>query len=160
MSPEPGRVAGPSKLVVDASVGIKLFVDEPLADRARALFESAAGDPSAHLLVPDLFYVVCANILWKHVRRFGYPAEKARRYIAKVQKLPLDSTPTAKLAEDALRLALSHEISAYDACYAALAERSRAPLVTADRKLTRKLEGTGIDVRWLGEMPVGSADEA
>ncbi|MHC4201450.1 MAG: type II toxin-antitoxin system VapC family toxin [Planctomycetota bacterium] len=160
MSPEPDDVAAASGLVVDASVAIKLFVEEPLADQARALFERAVGDPSARLLVPDLLYVECANILWKHVRRFGYPAEKASEHMADLVKLPLDSFPTAELAEDALPLALSHEISAYDACYVSLSLRRNVPLVTADKKLARKIEGAKADVRWLGEMPVGSVDEA
>ena len=160
MTSEESDTRSPTRFVVDASVGIKLFVEEPLSDRARRLFERPVVGDTGRLLVPDLFYAECANILWKYVRRFGRSVSEARRHMANIMKLELEHVRTAELAEDALPLALSHEISAYDACYAALAERSRAPLVTADRKLTRKLEGTGIDVRWLGEMPVGSADEA
>jgi hypothetical protein len=37
-----------------------------------------AAGPPARFFVPDLFYVECANSLWKYVRRHGYPAETAR----------------------------------------------------------------------------------
>ena len=57
--------AGPGRFVVDASVGIKLFVAEPLGEQADALFGLLAADPPAYLFVPDLFYIGCANILWK-----------------------------------------------------------------------------------------------
>ena len=43
--------------VVDASVGIKLFVDEEFSEQAHALFSHLAADPSAELYVPDLFYI-------------------------------------------------------------------------------------------------------
>ena len=62
--------------VVDASVGIKLFLREPLSDAAHAFFAHLAEDPPARLFVPDLFFVECANILWKYVRRFGYPVPR------------------------------------------------------------------------------------
>lgn len=49
--------------VVDASVGIKLFVDEPGSDAAHGLIGDALREPDAQVLVPDLFFVECANIL-------------------------------------------------------------------------------------------------
>ena len=68
--------------VVDASVGIKLFLVEPLADRADTLFASLTESPPARLYVPDLFFIECANILWKYVHRFGHSPENARQDIA------------------------------------------------------------------------------
>jgi predicted nucleic acid-binding protein len=53
------------RYVVDASVGIKLFIDEPLSDIAHALFEKLTEDPPVELFVPDLFYIECTNILVK-----------------------------------------------------------------------------------------------
>ncbi len=51
-------------------------------------------------------------------------------------------TSTTSLAIDALELANAHKLTAYDACYVALAAKEAAVLVTADEKLIRKLEGT------------------
>jgi predicted nucleic acid-binding protein len=136
--------------VVDASVGIKVCIAEPFSDRADALLASAAADPPATLWVPDLFYVECANILWKHVRRSGHPPDKARLDIQKLRALRLRSVPTADLAEDALALALAHGLSASDACYVALALREQVPLITADQRLIALLAGSGATACWLG----------
>jgi predicted nucleic acid-binding protein len=147
--------------VVDASVAIKLFVVEPLSDRADILFDQLAQDPPARFYVPDLLFVECANILWKHVRRFGYPAENAREDVADLRALALHSVSTADLIADTLPIALVYEISAYDACYVALARYLSVPCVTADEALVRKLAGTGYDVQWLGSFidPPSVSDE-
>ena len=136
--------------VVDASVAIKLFVVEPLSDQADDLFDRLAHDPPARFYVPDLLFIECANILWKHVRRYGYSAERAREDVADLRALALHSISAADLISDALPLALAYEISAYDACYVALADRLSVPFITADEALVRRLEGTLYDVRWLG----------
>ena len=51
-------------------------------------------------------------------------------------------------------IALAYDITAYDACYVALAQQLDAPLITADETLVRKLVGTAYDMRWLGNFPV------
>ena len=142
----------PALYVVDASVAIKLFVVEPLSERADALFDQLAAEPPAQLYVPDLLFVECANILWKHVRRFGYPAEHARQDVAALRALALRAVSTADLIDEALPLALAYDITAYDACYVALAQLIGAPLITADEALVRKLAGSPYDVRWLGDV--------
>ena len=140
--------------IVDASVGIKLFLVEPLSERADALFDYLSATPPAHFYAPDLFFIECTNILWKYVRRFGYPPDSAKQDVADLTRLPLQVVPTADLAEAALALAVSHQITAYDAAYVALAQRLSLPLVTADEALVRRLTGTDLDVRWLGEWPL------
>ncbi len=71
----------PLNCVVDASVGIKLFVKEELSEQTHALFAHLTAIPPAQLHVPDLFFIECTNILWKYTRRFNYPAEKARKHL-------------------------------------------------------------------------------
>jgi predicted nucleic acid-binding protein len=140
----------PLDCVVDASVGIKLFLAEPLSDEAHALFSHLADDPPARLHVPDLFYIECTNILWKVVRRLGLASEDARLYVEQLGQLALRSRPTAELAADALDIALAYYISPYDAAYVALSARLGVPLFTADERLVRALAGAAFDVRWLG----------
>ncbi|MGD0613738.1 MAG: type II toxin-antitoxin system VapC family toxin [Anaerolineales bacterium] len=138
----------PLRFVVDASVGIKLFVDEQYSDRVHALFEQLAADPPANLFVPDLFYIECANILLKYVRRFGRPLEDSRADLADLNRLSLRVTPTAELMEDAMLLAAERNITAYDACYAVLATRLGIPLLTADEPLAEAIE----NVCWIGNL--------
>jgi predicted nucleic acid-binding protein len=138
--------------VMDASVGIKLFVEEEGSDLTDRLFRQLAEDPPALFFVPDLFFVECANILWKYVRHFGYPAENAHQDVADLQALALHIVSTADLLPLALKLALTFDITAYDACYAALAQQLDLPLVTADEALIHNLQSSGIETLALAEL--------
>lgn len=139
--------------VVDASVGIKLFLVEPLSGRADALFDHLTDTPPARFYVPDLFFVECANILWKYIRRFGYPRETARQDVANLVELPLRVVSMAELAVESLELAVDSEITAYDAAYVVLSQRLSLPLVTADGRLVRHLAECDMDVRFLADWP-------
>lgn len=139
--------------VVDASVGIKLFLVEPLSDRADVLFDHLTDDPPSRFYVPDLFFIECTNILWKYARRFDYPADAARQDVADLTQLPLRVVSTAALADEALALAIQHGSTAYDSAYVALARQLSLPLVTADEALVRRFADTSLDVRFLGDWP-------
>jgi predicted nucleic acid-binding protein len=149
---------GLARLVVDASVAMKLFVMEEDSERALTLFRRARGFPPAQFFAPDLLCIECTNALWKQVRRFDYPAERAARAIKYLLDLPFVVCPTSDLAGESLDLAVEKDISAYDACYVALSRRVGAPLVTADERLVRKFAGGPYDVRRLGD--VGGGPEA
>jgi len=139
------------RYVVDASVAIKLFINEPFSDQAEALFGILEADPPGQLYVPDLFFIECTNILWKHIKRFGYPEDKAREDLAALKGLSLNDIATIDLVEDALGLTVSNDITAYDGCYVALAKQLNIPFVSADEKLVRKTAETLHAVRWLGD---------
>ena len=146
---------GPFAAVVDASVGIKLFVAEPLSNEAHSLFAHLADDPPAQLFVPDLFYIECTNILWKYTRRLGLPPEDARLFAERLGQLAITAYSTASLMADALDIAMEHGLTAYDAAYVALARQLSLPLVTADDHLVDALAETKDDIRRLGD--VGAA---
>jgi len=129
----------PLRYVVDASVGIKLFVEEEFSENAHALFSHLAADPSAELYIPDLFYIECTNILLKYTRRFGRSLADSQADIADIRLLSLRSTSTADLMEEALLLAAEKNLSAYDACYAVLAKNLDLPLITVDEKLSKAI---------------------
>ncbi|MFQ5904436.1 MAG: type II toxin-antitoxin system VapC family toxin, partial [Candidatus Binatia bacterium] len=59
------------RYVVDASVVIKLFVDEDLSEAARKLLEGMASPEPDEFFVPDLLFPECSNVLWKYVRFHG-----------------------------------------------------------------------------------------
>ena len=126
--------------VVDASVGIKLFVEEEFSERAHVLFSYLTVDPPAEFYIPDLFYIECANILLKYTRRFGRSLEDSQADIADLKSLSLKPTSTAELMEDALLLASEKNLTAYDACYAVLAQKLEVPLITADEQLSEAIE--------------------
>jgi predicted nucleic acid-binding protein len=144
----------PLNCVVDASVGIKLFVKEELSEQTHALFAHLTATPPAQLHVPDLFFIECTNILWKYTRRFNFPAEMAHKHLINLEKLALQRTPTSELMVEALDIAVFHTISAYDACYVALAHRLNLPLITADEKLINQLANSTYRIQRLEDFPI------
>jgi predicted nucleic acid-binding protein len=125
--------------VVDASVGIQLFINGPLSDAAHALFAHQSTEPPTRLYVPDLFYIEIANALWKYVRWQALRVEQAQDYLHQLGRLFLQTVSTSDLMVDALAQAATFNITAYDACYLALAQRLALPLITADTKLVKAI---------------------
>ncbi len=138
------------RCVLDASVGIKLFIEEELSDKVQRLFTRLAEDSRAEIHVPDLFYIECANILLKYTRRYKRPLEDSLADIEDLSKLALETTSTAELIEDALSLANEKNLTAYDACYAVLAQKLELPLVTADAPLASAVEWAV----WIGDFEI------
>lgn len=92
------------------------------------------------------------TIFWKYIRRHGLPVDYARRSLRNLISLPLNLVSGTDLLPSALDLALDYDITVYDASYVVLAQDLRFPLITADRRLLRKLAGGSFDIRWLGDL--------
>jgi len=133
------------RCVEDASVAVKLYLAEPLAAEAHALF-SCLADPASVFHVPDLFFIEVANILWKQVKRGNASLAQVASHIAALTSLPFQTTSTMDLAADALTIAVNHNVTAYDACYVALAARLAVQHITADDQLVNKLAGLPFQV--------------
>jgi predicted nucleic acid-binding protein len=123
--------------VLDASVVIKWFLPEDDRQAALELRVSGAG-----FAAPDLLFAESANILWKHVKRGEIEAERATAIIDEIATAAWVVYSTRNLASDALSLAMSRGISAYDASYVVLAVRLDTIFITADQKLFNKLQGS------------------
>lgn len=137
------------RAVIDASVGITLFLKEPLSDKTHALFGLLTREPHAIFYVPDLFYIECTNIILKYVRRGIIDVSDANFYITALENLALVPTPTHSLMRSAYSLATTRNLSAYDACYIALSKTVSAPLLTADERMVKSCLPFGDDVHSL-----------
>ncbi len=135
------------RCVIDASVGIKQFIPDPLSDQVKQLF-SYLNEPSTEFFVPDLFYIESTNILWKYARAKMYPVEDIAQDLANLKSLSLRIVSTAELMELAFQIAHEYQISAYDGAYVALSQEVNAPLLTCDRKLINALMSSPIDVQF------------
>lgn len=71
----------PLRAVVDAGVAVKIFVPESLSAQAQDLFARYAAEDDSELVVPDLFFIECANVFWKWVQRSSYPPESAQHHL-------------------------------------------------------------------------------
>jgi predicted nucleic acid-binding protein len=132
--------------ILDASVGVKLVIPEDDSPLAEALL---ATDPA--LWVPDLFFIECANVLWKRMRGGTYPLQVAIANLVDLRHLDLATVSTSELMTRALEIAHLYGVTAYDGCYVALSEQKGLPLVTADARLRTRLEGSAFQVRTLVE---------
>ncbi len=121
--------------IVDASVATLWFVDEPFAERARALLTTG------RRLAPDLIVPEVANALWKIARTGAVSPEQAEQAL---RDLPdaVETTSTVALAPRAFAIARALKHPAYDCFYLALSEALQAPFVTLDHKLFNRTRGT------------------
>lgn len=142
-------MSNPTRCVVDASVAIKLFIEQEGSPQAAALFDQLSTQPGTEFYVPALFFAECANVLWQYVRRASYPPDQAKASLAQLRALSLQTVAIQEIVSEALEVAIAHNISAYDACYVELSERLQLPLVTADQKLIRALAGTAYQLQSL-----------
>ena len=126
------------RCIIDANVGIKRFIADPLTPKVRQLFD-ALYNPKTEIYIPDLFYIETANIFWKYVRAGLYSATEVQTDLATLKDFPIRVISTSELMSDAFQIAYNYQISAYDGAYVALSERVKAPLLTLDRKLVNAL---------------------
>ena len=124
-------------MVLDASAIVRaLRPGDPTAvDWIRAVEKRAV-----RAAAPDLIYVETAHALLGYVKRGEITTSSADAGMERLLDLPLDTCPLRILGRQALAIALLRRLSAYDACYLALAVGYDAVLVTADRRLAAEAQ--------------------
>ncbi|MEO0422573.1 MAG: type II toxin-antitoxin system VapC family toxin [Pseudomonadota bacterium] len=115
-------------LVIDASVVVAALVDNGgQGTWAEAIL--AQGE----LVAPELLVVEVSNVLRRLARSGSVSSEQADDAQAALIELPVKLAPLHPLLERIWEL--RDNVTAYDACYVAIAERLSAPLATLDRRL-------------------------
>lgn len=115
-------------LVVDASVLAPAIIDagtDGAAIRARLRGETIAG--------PDLLRIEVLGVIRKGVIAGSLTTKQADAAVDDLLDLPVSVFPSAPLLRRAW--ALRDNVTAYDACYVALAEALDCPLLTGDSRL-------------------------
>jgi len=85
----------------------------------------------------------CLNVIWKHTNLLkDLKPEEASLAVEDLTKLynGLAITSTRELKDEALHIAISQNMTVYDALFIAAAEKINAPLYTADKKLCAKTD--------------------
>lgn len=134
--------------VLDVSCALALVLQEPQRAVVRSVIVRAA-EQGHRCLVPDLFDAECASGIARTVRRGRLGDDLWAEAWAAVAGLELERRPSHLLGLYALRIAMDHAVSTYDALYVALSSEERVPLLTADARLARALYGSPHDVRLL-----------
>lgn len=122
------------RYVLDCSVAVKWFVPETLSDIAElvlARYESR----ELSFIAPNLITAEFGHSLRKHVIGKTLEPERAHSSLAQFLELDIERVPAEPLATAALRLALLHTATFYDALYLALAEREDLTVLTADKPM-------------------------
>ena len=124
------------KIVADASVIVKWFVDEIDSEKARKLRDEYING-SIEVVAPELMPYEVLNAL-KYTGLFT-----GEELIMIAKSLSLYGfklyTLTGKLAEKTVKIAVQKDVTIYDASYVALAEDLNVKLYTSDTKLMEKV---------------------
>jgi len=134
--------------VLDASVAMLWLVPEInltgmdyAAVTLKALKESQA-------VVPSLFALEAANVVAKVESKGVVTEADSQRFIALIGRLNLvtDQATATHALGDTLNLARRYKLSAYDAAYLELAQRTGLPLATLDANLAKAATTAGVPI--------------
>ena len=131
--------------VLDASVSLAWFLDDPVPDLAVRVRRSLASGSSA--LVPSLWHLEMANGFVIAERRGVLAASVADRCLDEVENLlasVVDNSSVTISARQAHAAARAFSLTAYDAVYLETARREHLPLATLDRVLALAAKRAGV----------------
>lgn len=135
-------------LVVDASVVVKWFVDEPLRPQARHILEY-----QQEILSPDFMLVELANVVWKKLRKNEITPDHARAIVTASSEAITELVPATHVLTKATELAIELDHPVYDCLYLACLSKPHDLLVTDDRRFFNKTRNTPFEdqVRYLDD---------
>jgi predicted nucleic acid-binding protein len=139
-------------LIVDSSVALKWFVDEPRHEAAKRLILAAE-----RMSAPEWAYAEVINALWRKARAGEITNEQVLAAIHERPKRVRYSGCDEGLMKSAFGLAQQLEHSIYDCVFLALAlQTENAVLVTDDGRFAEKAVSRGYadKLRWLSDEPM------
>ena len=135
------------RFVLDASVALAWFVDNPVAPYAVRVRKSLASDGRA--VVPGLWHLEMANGFAVAERRGILTSTNSRAAITVIEHLftqAIESSADFISIRQVLATAQTFELTAYGAVYLETARRERLPLATLDRKLLAAARQAGVEL--------------
>ena len=137
--------------MLDASVAAKWMLPpkgELLRDEALRVLDGY-GSGEINLVVPDIFWAECGNIVWKAVWQRRLDRAVAEVELESLMRRNIPTVPSGKLLLAAVSIAFDYGRSVYDCLYVALASQAKKELITADERLANALAAR-FPVKWLG----------
>jgi predicted nucleic acid-binding protein len=124
-----------TRFVLDASVALAWFLDNPVSPLALRVKQSLVG--GAEAVVPALWHLEMANGLVVAERRRILTSADVIHGLMQVEQLAAQIETRSDLvpARQALTTARTFQLSAYDAVYLDTARNAGLPLATLDRSL-------------------------
>jgi predicted nucleic acid-binding protein len=124
-------------IIVDASVALKWFVEEPLYSCARHILEY-----QLDMQAPDYILIEVANAARKKATRGEIVNDHARQIVKLVTEAIPTLIPASKILGQAMEMALALDHPIYDCLYLACLTDRHDGLVTADKKFFNKVKQT------------------
>jgi len=137
--------------VLDASVAAKWMLpvkSELLRAEAFCLLDAYEA-AEVSLLVPDIFWPECGNIVWKAARQGRLPRADAESAVQILLDRKIPTISSSELLPEALAIAFNFGRSVYDSLYVSLAAHTKNELITADEKLANAMAAQ-FPIKWLG----------
>lgn len=131
--------AGLMPLILDASVLLKLVVDEAGTKEAVALL-----DRPASRIAPDWVFIEAANALWNKVKYSHLLERHAEEGLKSLARFVDEVVPASELVDNAVSLAFRLRHPVYDTLYLALAVRKDGVVITADRDFAKAASKAGL----------------
>ncbi len=129
-------------LVLDASVLVKLVVEEAGSEDALALL-----DRIDRRVIPDWALIEAAGALWNKVKYLRLAERHAEECLDNLARFVDEIIPTRELVSECLGMALRIRHPVYDALYLTLAVKLDGTVITADKALVRAAEQAGLGDR-------------
>lgn len=137
-----------TNFVLDNSVAMRwIFESEKASDQkyAEAVLTKLM---NVDALVPNLWHLEAANVLFKAEKRMEAGAGKIERFISQLENLPIHVDPLTyrQAFSRTLNLVRTYKLSSYDAAYLELAVREGLPLATLDKNLIKAAKKSDVNI--------------
>ncbi len=136
-------------LVVDASVILAAILPQEAYAKIALTFIKRCTNERKKFIAPSILLYEVFNAVRSAIVSKRITIGEARTIHSAYKTIEPTYVDFSILSESALKVALSSNISIYDASYAALASHHRCSVCTLDKKLIRKLDTIQISVLYL-----------
>ncbi len=130
--------------IVDASAALSWVLPGEGTKQTLRLRDQAVATPAFALLVPPIFWYEVGNVLWACIRRKRLDQTEGFEALEALQAFVFEVWEVDP--RECLELALSEDLSVYDAAYLQLALEAGCPLWTLDRALADAARAKGVPV--------------
>jgi predicted nucleic acid-binding protein len=130
-------------IVLDCSAAMPWCFEDEASPEGDALAERVAEEGA---LVPGLWFIEVANVLFQAEKRGRITLAKATKSLSLLEALPIQTEPqeVGHIWRETLPLARQTGLTVYDASYLDLARRHGLPLATRDADLAKAAQRLGI----------------
>jgi predicted nucleic acid-binding protein len=136
-----------SRFVLDASVALRWFLDDPVDDYAVKIRQLIVDGDRA--VVPSIWTLEVVNSLLVAERKAKISAAAVDERLINIEELldsyiesPIKGTPARRI----LTVARHSGLTSYDATYLDLAQSENLPLATLDAQLRKAAERAGVEI--------------